>query len=161
MTSRLGAGLSLLSVVGKQMRTSILGFVAAAGSFAFLGVASPAEAASEFISVSGVWGPEAPDTPFSAPDAAFTFGFELPDPFSENPTTQFSRFSYFLNVVQVTGQTLLKVQFFPTDEAGMFDLIFQSGDVVSLYGADIGSSLTISSGTYPGPPECYCFPPLV
>ena len=133
------------------MRTRILGFIvsAAFGLFAFFGVAAPAKAASVFISVSGVWGPSAEVTPFSAPDGAFTFGFVLPNPFSENPTTQFADFSYYLNVTLVTGQTLLKVQFFPADEAGMFDLIFQDGDVVSLYGADIGSSLTISSGTYP------------
>jgi hypothetical protein len=129
------------------MRTRILGFIvsAAFGLFAFFGVAAPAKAASVFISVSGVWGPSAEVTPFSAPDGTFTFGFVLPNPFSENPTTEFTDFSYYLNVTLVTGQTLLKVQFFPADEAGMFDLIFQNGDVVSLYGADIGSSLTLPS----------------
>jgi hypothetical protein len=132
------------------MRTSILGIIvsAAVGSFAFFGVISPAEAANVFISVSGVWGPGAEVTPFSAPDGEFTFGFELPNPISENPITQFTDFSYFLNAAEVTGQTLLRVQFFPADLAGMFDLIFQDGDVVSIYGRDIGTSLTFVGGTY-------------
>ena len=39
-------------------------------------------------------------------------------------------------------------EFFTADEAGMFDLSFSNGDVVSLYGADIGSSLTFARGVY-------------
>ena len=40
------------------------------------------------------------------------------------------------------------VQFFPADLAGMFDLTFPDGDVLSLYGADIGTSLTLVAGQY-------------
>ena len=149
------------------MRTSILGIIvsAAVGSFAFFGVASPAEAASVQISASGEWGPLTPTVlPWSTRNASWSFSFDLPNPISRNPTTQVTNFNYSLNGKEVTDKSLfasLKVEFYTFDEAGMFDLIFQDGDVVSLYGADIGSSLTIIPGHTPAFLLMQCFPKLV
>jgi hypothetical protein len=138
------------------MRISILGIIvsAAVGSFAFFSVASPAEAASVQISASGEWGRGTlPIFPWSAAGASWSFSFDLPNPISRNPTTQVTNFSYSLNGTEVTDKSLfasLKVEFFTADFAGMFDLDFADGDVVSLYGADIGSSLRIIPGRYTG-----------
>jgi hypothetical protein len=135
------------------MRKSILGAIgcAAVGSFAFFGVASPAEADSVQISASGEWGPRTlPIFPWSARNASWSFSFDLPNPISRNPTSQVTNFNFTLNGTEVAKSLFasMKVEFFPADEAGMFDLIFQDGDVVSLYGADIGTSLTIDTGTF-------------
>jgi hypothetical protein len=113
------------------------------------------------ISASGVWGPCpgpgpgpgpcTPDTPFSQPDASWSFSFDLPNPFSSNPTNQATHFSYVMNgnaVSDTLFMPFVTVKFFPADEAGMFDLTFSNGDVVSLYGADIGTSLTLAPGVY-------------
>jgi hypothetical protein len=138
------------------MRTSILGVVvsAAVGSFAFFSVASPAEAASVRISASGEWGPDTESIKgFSAPGASFSFSFDLPNPISSNPT-EGTHFDYALNDKGVIDEFLspfVPVQFFTAAEAGMFDLFpkkMTDGEpvVVSLYGPDIGSSLTIVTG---------------
>ena len=52
------------SWLGNEMRTSILGVIAAIGAFALFGVASPAEADVN-ITGAGLWGDNTPDTPFS------------------------------------------------------------------------------------------------
>ena len=54
--------------LGNEMRTSILGVIAAIGAFALFGVASPAEADVNITAV-GSWGDNTPDTPFSQPGA--------------------------------------------------------------------------------------------
>jgi hypothetical protein len=131
------------------MRTRILGVIAAIGSFAFFGVASPA--ADVNIAGVGSWGDGTPDTPFSQPGAPFAFTFDLPNPIPSNPTNRVTNFSYILNSVEVSDtlfSPFVTVEFFTADDAGMFDLIFQNGDVVSLYGADIGTSLTFAPGVH-------------
>jgi hypothetical protein len=135
------------------MRKSILSaIVCAAVGF---GVAPPTEAAS--VRISGVvsWGPGTPGTLFSAPGATSTFSFFLPDPISSNPTTQATGFSYTTNGREVTDPllpTFVTVEFFTADFAGLFDMTVIIGDlvdeVVSLYGPDIGTSLTIDTGTF-------------
>ena len=79
------------------MRTSILGIIvsAAVGSFAFFGVASPAEAQAMVIFGVGQWGPdETPVEDFSEPDAPFAFESSL-NPIPANPATGTS-FNYTL-----------------------------------------------------------------
>ena len=125
------------------MRTSILGVIAALGAFALFGVASPAEADVN-ITGSGLWGDNTPDTPFSAPGGSWVFSFNLENnPISSNPTNDITNFSYELNGVEVSNtlfSPFVTAEFFPADLAGMFvDLSFSNGDVVSFYGADIGS----------------------
>ena len=119
------------------MRTSILGVIvcAAVGAFAFFGVGSRAEADVN-ITAAGSWGANTPDTPFSQPGALFAFTFDLENnPIPSNPTNRVTNFSYILNSVEVS-ETLFSpfvtLEFFTFDDAGMFDLIFQDGDVVSL-----------------------------
>ena len=135
------------------MRTSILGVIvcAAVGAFAFFGVGSRAEADVN-ITAAGSWGDNTPDTPFSQPGALFAFTFDLENnPIPSNPTNQITNFSYELNGTEVSNtlfSPFVTAEFFTADEAGMFDLSFSNGDVVSLYGADIGSSLTFAPGAY-------------
>jgi hypothetical protein len=135
------------------MRTSILGVIvcAAVGAFAFFGVGSRAEADVN-ITAAGSWGDNTPDTPFSQPGALFAFNFDLENnPIPSNPTNQITNFSYELNGTEVSNtlfSPFVTAEFFTADEAGMFDLSFSNGDVVSLYGADIGSSLTFAPGAY-------------
>ena len=141
------------------MRTSILGVIvsAAVGLFAFFGVASPAEAQNVEISGSVFWGPGTPVTLLSIPGATSTFSFDLPNPISSNPTTEVTHFTYSTSGKALTEPLVSEtVEFFTADFAGMFDLTVMIGgiipeeDVVSLYGADIGSSLTIIPGRYTG-----------
>jgi hypothetical protein len=138
------------------MRTSILGIIvsAAVGLFAFFGVASPAEARVE-ISGEVVWGPGTPVTLLSIPGATSLFSFDLPNRISSNPTTEVTRFTYSTNGKAVTEPLVSEtVKFFTADVAGLFDLSVMIGgiipeeDVVSLYGADVGTSLTIDTGTF-------------
>jgi hypothetical protein len=129
------------------MRTSILTVIAAVGPFACFGVGSPASAGTVAISAVGFSGPDAQVTPYSAPDAEFSFSFNLLNPIPGNPTTG-TFFSYFLNLTEVTFTQFIPVQFFTAADAGMFDLTFPDGDVVSLYSGDIGTSLTIPDGTF-------------
>ena len=103
------------------------------------------------ISASGEWGDGTPITPFSAPGASWSFSFDLPNPISSNPTDQATHFSYITDAPTASHTVFLPsvvVQFFPADLAGMFDLTFPDGDVLSLYGADIGTSLTLVAGQY-------------
>jgi hypothetical protein len=103
------------------------------------------------ISASGEWGDGTPFTPFSAPGASWSFSFDLPNPISSNPTSQATHFSFLTNAPTASHTIFFPsvgLKFFPTDLAGMFDLTFPDGNVLSLYGADIGSSLTLVAGTY-------------
>jgi hypothetical protein len=137
------------------MRKSILGaIVCAAVGF---GVAPPTEAQNVEISGSVFWGPGTPVTLLSVPGATSSFSFDLPDPISSNPTNEVTHFRYSTSGKEVTEPLISEtVEFFTADEAGMFDLTVKIGgiipeeDVVSLYGADIGSSLTIIPGRHTG-----------
>jgi hypothetical protein len=135
------------------MKASILGaIVCAAVGF---GVAPPTEASP--VQISGVvnWGPGTPPTLFSASGATSSFSFFLPDPISSNPTTQATGFSYTTNGREVTDPllpTFVTVEFFTADLAGLFDMTVIIGDLVdetvSLFGPDIGTSLTLDTGTF-------------
>ena len=98
-------------------------------------------------------GATTPRTPHLAqPGASFAFTFDLEtNPIASNPTNRITNFSYELNGTEVSNtlfSPFVTAEFFTADEAGMFDLSFSNGDVVSLYGADIGSSLTFTPGVY-------------
>jgi hypothetical protein len=103
--------------------------------------------ADAVISGSGTWGATAPVTAESAPGDTLSFTFDLPNPIATNPTFQATDFSYLLNG-SLVPVSLEAVVFYPVTEAGLFDLVLSDGDIVGAYGADIGSSLTISSGTF-------------
>jgi hypothetical protein len=100
-------------------------------------VAGDAAAGTVFFSGSGTWGDSAPSTPYSAPDESWSFSFDLPNPIASNPTFQATDFVYDLNGSPVSTP-LSSVKFFPVANAGLFDLNFSDGGVVSFYGADVG-----------------------
>ena len=101
----------------------------------------------EVVSGSGAWDSTTATTPESIAGGTWSFSFDLSRTFSVNPTTAFSNFSYSLNGVSVNSP-LSSVTFFDTSSQGMFDLSFANGDVVSLYGADVGSTLTLVEGKF-------------
>jgi hypothetical protein len=126
------------------MRLSMLAATAAATALC----AAAANAGEVLVTGSGTWGPLAPTTLVSAPEESFSFSFDLPNPIASNPTIQATDFSYDLAGAPV-AVGLDGVVFFPTSSSGLFDLDLASGDVVSLYGADVGSSLTLTTGVFP------------
>lgn len=101
----------------------------------------------EIVSGSGSWDQTTAATLESAPGVNWSFSFDLSRTFSVNPTTAFSNFSYSLNGVSVNSP-LSSVIFFDTNNHGMFDLSFKNGDVVSFYGVDVGSTLTLVEGKF-------------
>jgi hypothetical protein len=132
------------------MRKSILGaIVCAAVGF---GVAPPTEA--EIVGISGVinWGDRTPVTSLSAPGATSNFSFSLPNPISSNPTNQATHVIYYTtNGPSVTDPLLpisVTVEFFTDAVEGLFDLTFADGEILSLYGPDIGTQLTIDTGIF-------------
>ncbi len=149
------------------MRTSILGIIvsAAVGLFACVGVASPAGAGTAIIFGSGVWDSSALDSkPFSAPSSSFAFVFVLPDPIGTNPS-QGTDFEWILAQNRTIIDTFLSpkvdVTFFPVGVlGGLFDLSSPGKDVVSFYGPDIGTSLTILQGRYPATLSMEDSPPI-
>jgi hypothetical protein len=138
---------------GNQMRKSILGVVVCAA--VGFGAAPPTKANTVQISGLVNWGVGTPVTLFSIPGATSSFSFNLPDPISSNPTTDVTHFRYSTSGKEVTEPLVsVTVKFFMADVAGLFDVtaviggIIPEEDVVSLYGPDIGTSLTIDTGTF-------------
>lgn len=112
----------------------------------------------EVVSGSGTWGSGTATTPESFAGETWSFSFELSKAFSgasEFPspgwsTTDFTNFNYFLNGDKVES-TLTSVAFYDVGHNGLFSLNFnyQSAvSVVSLYGADVGSSSILTEGTF-------------
>jgi hypothetical protein len=149
------------------MRTSILGIIvsAAVGLFAFVGVASPAGAGTAIIFGSGVWDSSALDSkPFSAPNSQFAFFFVLPNPIA-SASTDGTDFEWILaqngKIVDTFLSPNVAVQFFSVGVlGGLFDLDAPGKDVVSFYGPDIGTSLTILQGRYPATLSMEDSPPI-
>jgi hypothetical protein len=106
--------------------------------------AEPA-AANVIITGSGTWNSATDLTDVSAPDATWSLTLELPNPIPNNPVTPISG-EYLLNGAPVSP-TLLGVQFYDIGQDGLFDLSF-SGVTVAFFGADIGSTGTILTGTF-------------
>lgn len=114
-------------------------FVAA---LAFL-VPAVAEAGPITITGSGTWDSSAPTIgDLSAPNATWSFSFTVPDPLP-NTITSVTNGQYLLNGNPVS-ETIAQVIFYPTSNAGLFDIVFSSGDVGSLYGAQIYNSNTLA-----------------
>ncbi len=100
----------------------------------------------------GTWSSNAPISSFSSPNDTWDFSFNLPQSFSPSgngvPVTQFSNFDYSLNGSLVSSPTLSSVVFYNSSNSGLFDLNFNDGETVSLYGSDVGSSGTLTLGTF-------------
>jgi PEP-CTERM motif len=113
-------------------------------------IAQPvAHAGTALFSGSGTWGDDAPVSIYTAPDATWAFSFVVPNPLEANPTTMATDFQYLLNGSSITT-TLTSVEFFAQSDGGLFDLNFDDGNSLNLYGAQVlaTSNLTLLAGIY-------------
>lgn len=95
-------------------------------------------------------------TPYSANGANANFQFEVAEPFAAgDPATalSISNFQYFLGANPVAFTNIAAVNFYQLASGGMFDLAFTDGNVINIYGIDIGSTGSVTPGFY--------FPPQV
>ncbi len=121
-----------------------------------LSFAKVANATLVDIAGKGTWNANTPTSPFSAPNETWAFSFDLPQSFSPSgigtPVTQFSNFNYLLNGSLVSSPTLSSVEFYTPNIDGIsFVLAFDTGDTVALFGPDVGTSGTLSLGTFTAP----------
>ena len=97
------------------------------------------------ISASGTWGDGTPITSFSQPGASWSFSFDLPKSDflkSDRPSYPFQLYNgRHCILFSIRSCAVLSRRF-----GGYVDLTFPDGDVLSLYGADIGTSLTLVAG---------------
>lgn len=133
--------MSCLSRHRYALAAAICGVLAWSPSYA---VPAPA---LDLFSGSGTWNATAPSSLESAPDATWSFSFDLPQNYGANPTTSTTNFQYFLNGSQVK-LGLASVQFYSAADQGGLDLNLKNGDVVNLYGQDFGSGGSPFPGTY-------------
>jgi hypothetical protein len=108
------------------------------------------------ISGSGTWNANTLVTDVSAPDATWSFSFDVssPVPTDDSTPAAVTNASYLLNGTPVVSETLTTVIFFDSGFSGMFELIFSiphsTGDTVDLYGAQVfDSSGNLIPGSYP------------
>lgn len=95
-------------------------------------------------------------TPYSFNGANANFQFEVAEPFAAgNPATPLSvtNFKYFIGGNPVAFTNIGSVNFYQVGNGGMFDLTFTDGNVINIYGTDIGSAGSVTPGFY--------FPPSV
>jgi MYXO-CTERM domain-containing protein len=107
------------------------------------------------ISGSGTWNASTLVTDVSAPDATWSFSFDVnsPVPTDDSTPAAVTNASYLLNGTPVVSEALTTVIFFDSGFDGMFDLNFSipgsSGDTVNLYGAQVfDSSGNLIPGSY-------------
>jgi hypothetical protein len=107
------------------------------------------------ISGSGTWNANTLVTDVSAPNATWSFSFDVSSPVPTDDSTPAAviNASYLLNGIPVVSETLTTVLFFDSGFDGMFDLNFSIpgsiGDTVNLYGAQVfDSSGNLISGWY-------------
>jgi hypothetical protein len=131
--------------------------VIACGAVAF---ASGASAAEVYIAGSIYWDPvgsptPAPTTLYSAPNEIANFSFDvnqaLPNTSPSATGVDVINFQYSLNNVAVVTP-LSAIVFWNPANNGMFDIDFNDGQRVSIYGANIGN---IDSTWLIGPPGAY------
>jgi len=123
-------------------------FATIAALLASAAVVTPASAAT-FLSGAITFNGSAPTTAHSVAGGLATFQFVVDEPYAAgNPATpNVSGFSYVLNSVAVAGAPT-SVNFFQSISGGMFDLVFGNGDVLQIYGFDIGSAGSVTPGNY-------------
>ena len=117
---------------------------------ACLAINTMAGASTITISGSGTWDSTiSSSTGLSAPNATWSFSFDVPNPLDANSTTMVTNASYSLNG-SVVSDTITDIQFYDTNSYGLFDIDFASGDTLALYGAQIynPTTLAITPGTY-------------
>jgi hypothetical protein len=143
-----------------KMRVSHMLTAAAAIAVGGFGFATQASAMDADIAGSIFWDSTTPTTLFSAANGISNFTFDVNTVLpagSPSTTVAFTDFEYSLNNVIVTP-TLTSITFYESgpDVNGMFDLNFgapSSGEVVSVYGANIGNigagNVITAGGVYP------------
>jgi MYXO-CTERM domain-containing protein len=118
-------------------------------------VCSAASAGTIAISGSGAWGPHTPSTTLSAPDATWSFTFDVPDPLPGTIdmygeyTSTVSKSQYLLNGFAV-NDTIESLTYYSAGPGpgGLFDINFAHG-TLSLFGAQIyDSNLNLIPGVY-------------
>lgn len=110
--------------------------------------AGDVQAATVNISGSGLFGSATPSTTETAPGQTFSFSFATTNPTPDNPDTDISTFSYTLAATSIAPIMLSSITFFDDTDKGLFDLNFSDGNILSFYGADIGSTGFLMSGFY-------------
>jgi MYXO-CTERM domain-containing protein len=130
---------------GFQMR-HLVGVVVAVACFMQVG----AGAGTIQITGSGTWNADAPTTDYSAPNASWSFSFDVPDPLDANPTSMVTNASYLLNGAPI-AHTITSVQFYTPSLQGLFNLNFGYVGFVSLFGPQVidPSTLGLFPGMYP------------
>jgi len=111
----------------------------ALASTALLCLSGIANAAEILIQGDAFFGAGTPTTAESGASKQILFSFEVPDPLDANPELNITGATYELSGSPVAA-TLDSVTFFKTSQDGMFDMDFSDGTIISIYGADIGSS---------------------
>lgn len=118
----------------------------AVGSALALALVATSANAAVLIQGTGLWGAGTPTTSYSKAGTSYQFSFELPNPFGSSTTTAISDFFYSFG--KTTVSTIpTSVTFYDDASSGMFDLNFL-GTSLSFYGADIGSTGKITTGTF-------------
>ena len=139
------------------------GPVALAAAMAALLFAGSAAAVSlTTVSGSGVWAHTAPTTAYSAPDASYSFSFQLPKIYSPGndadgrgtdigTSDDFSNYNYTLGGTPVAGRPVY-VYFYSVAYGGGFALAYPTTSIEFYGPVDVGSSGTINWGNYPFTP---------
>lgn len=105
------------------------------------------------ISGSGTWNANTLVTDVSAPNATWSFSFDVSSPVADTTPEPVTNASYLLNGTPVVSETLTTVTFYDSGLNGLFDLNFSiphsTGDTVNLYGAQVfDSSGNLIPGSY-------------
>jgi hypothetical protein len=99
-------------------------------------VAAVAKADTMSITASGTWDGLAPTSPESAPDASWSFSFDVTTPLAPDDTATFTNFSFRLDGAPVATQASF-LKFFDSKGSGLFDLGLADGDFLFLQGQQI------------------------
>jgi hypothetical protein len=101
------------------------------------------------ISGSGTWNANTLVTDVSAPNATWSFSFDVSSPVADTTPEPVTNASYLLNGTPVVSEMLTTVTFYDSGLSGGFDLNFSGGDTVSLYGPQVfDSSGNLIPGSY-------------
>ena len=119
--------------------------------------------AQDLVTGSGTWGAATATTTETAVNETFSFSFTISNPVTDATaagpanagfgTKEFSGFQYYLNGAPIEP-TATEIVFYTSGNAGLFDLDFSDGNIVSLYDGQAFAGtpppdMTIVPGVYP------------
>ncbi len=111
-----------------------------------------ASAGSIMVSGSGTWSDSAPTTEVSAPNATWSFSFDVQSPLANYALTPVTDGVYLLNGNSITASDPMTLAtFYVAADGGGVDIALTSGTIISLYGTQLFNSSTFAMvlGTYP------------